>query len=489
MADLAPDDEEGDALEVPSEPSSIFDLAEESGAEAKNDGAASPDDLDMDLALTLADSPDASAEPEPEEGGFGLGDELGMDLVDSPADLAPDSGEEGTFDFGDMGTLELEESEPEEEEEASLSFGGGMEMEQPLADSMDFASGGVEPGDGGLELESPMSDFGSDSPPAWMEPESAGGADDDDPDALTFAQPGQTEDPASAQSEGEQHEPERPERRERPEPRTRPSPPKRRRNLNLAPILGGVAAVAVIGGGGFFGWKALSSGSGGSDPDDAVPSLPAVTIPDIPAELLPVMRDLAEAALADMIAELRGMQGEFDLAPEPRNDWLSGAYLGTASQFPDVEQYWLGIEALVDRVREVDTQVFHDMYVAQVEAAGIAADTAAMLIERADSGFLASREGRFEAYNQMDDLINAALDLHLFLVDNEADITYEPAAGGISRDPVLEAIPSSSVLGDEMWGMVDNITDALDDLGTLDRVTTDRLFGVLFDRIRVAGVR
>ena len=253
-------------------------------------------------------------------------------------------------------------------------------------------------------------------------------------------------------------------------------------------VMGVVVVVAVVGAGGFFGWQAMSGASGGSDPEDDGPVAPAVVIPDIPAELLPTMRDLAEAALAGMIADLRRMQSEFDLALEPRDDWLSGAYLGNASQFDDVEQYWLGIEAFLDSMRVVDTQVFHDMYVAQVEAAGIAADTAAILVERADSGFLSARVGRFEAYNQMDDLINAALDFHAFLKDNEADITYEPAAGGMSRDPVLEAIPSSSALGEEMWGMMDDITDALDSLGTLDRVTTERLLAVLFDRIRRAGV-
>ena len=43
-------------------------------------------------------------------------------------------------------------------------------------------------------------------------------------------------------------------------------------------------------------------------------------------------------------------------------------------------------------------------------------------------------------------------------------------------------------LGDEMWGRVGQITSALDALGTLDRVTTERLTAVLFDRIRRAGI-
>ena len=114
-------------------------------------------------------------------------------------------------------------------------------------------------------------------------------------------------------------------------------------------------------------------------------------------------------------------------------------------------------------------------------------DEAAVLLERADSGFLSTRQSRFESYAQMDDLVNASLGLHDFLLANESDIAYDPAAGGVSQDPVLEAVPSSPELRDQMWDMVDGITSALDALGTLDRVTTERLLAVLFDRIRRAG--
>jgi hypothetical protein len=110
-----------------------------------------------------------------------------------------------------------------------------------------------------------------------------------------------------------------------------------------------------------------------------------------------------------------------------------------------------------------------------------------MLLERADSGFLATRAERFEAYALMDDLINAALDLHTFLIQKQDSISYEPAGGGMSRDPVLEAMPATPVLGESMWEGVDRITEALDALGTLDRVTTERLVAVLLDQVRRAG--
>lgn len=244
----------------------------------------------------------------------------------------------------------------------------------------------------------------------------------------------------------------------------------------------------MVGGGAYFAWDTLLRGrSGETEVVPQVVALPPVTIPDIPEDLLPVMREVGEAAMVDMIADFRGMQAEFRLTAEPRDDWLAGNYLANASQFRDVQEYWEGIEAYVHRVRDVDTQVFHEHYVAQLQRAGIGGDQGATLMERADSGFLATRDARFEAYALMDDLVRAALDLHAFLLLKEQEIAFEPAAGGVSRDPVLEAVPSSPELKDQMWDMLDRITGALDALGTFDRVTTERLTGVLFDRIREAG--
>ena len=243
-----------------------------------------------------------------------------------------------------------------------------------------------------------------------------------------------------------------------------------------------VGLVVILGGGagGYFAWQALAAGEGVE-----IPALPPVVIPDIPSELLPRMRDMAEAAVNEMVEDLRGRSGSLGIPTEPDDAWLGGNYLANASQFESIEHFWVGIERFVDDVRSTDAQLFHDRYVLQVEAAGIAADTAAILIERADSGFVAAREGRFEAYILMDELLNAALDLHAFLLDNQQQIRFEPGSG----DPLLEAVPSTEALGDEMWGLVNGITDALAELGTFERVTRERLFALLFDRIRSAGVQ
>jgi hypothetical protein len=254
--------------------------------------------------------------------------------------------------------------------------------------------------------------------------------------------------------------------------------------------MGGLLMLAVVGGGGYLAWTTFLKVRAARGPDAGDVAQPnPVVIPHIPEELVPVMRETGVAALDGMIAQIRRLPAEMKLQAEPRNDWLAGIYLANASQFPDIEAYWTGIGDFVDRAREEDSRIFHQQYQERLSRAGITGDTAVMLLARADSGFLATREERFEAYAEMDDLVNAALDLHEFLLRNEADIEYAPAAGGVSSDPVLEAVPVTKTLGDEMWNRVDRITEAMDALGSLDRVSTERLVGVLLDRLRTAGFK
>ena len=492
-----PESEPEAEVEAPDEAPAAFDVAGDLGLASPDeptevDDAAEPAEGAFgDLGLTVADGP--AADPAPDEpvaeeaGGMDFG---GMDLDLAPAASSEpepaeaDGGEEegdGSFDFGDFsGGLEVDAVEEEPETvaaDAPMDMGSGMDLESP----MEFAGGDGDDMGGGLDLEQPMSEYTPEDPPAWMEQDEAGGGDDD---SMDFESPAVPDTAAAPESDGVDEDDDAPS--ERPKPRSRPSPPRRRKKVPVGMIVGGVV---MIGGG--VGGYVLMQGEGGGDAEEVVevPALPAVVIPDIPAELLPQMRDMSEAALAAMLDDLRGRSEDLDIPAAPRNEWLGGEYLANASRFEDIEQFWLGIERFVDEVRRTDTELFHDKYVVEVEATAIAADTAAMLIERADSGFVAARDGRFEAYNLMDDLLNAALDLHQFLLDNESEIAWEPAVAGVSRDPVLEAVPSSAALQDEMWALVGGITDALQDLGTLDRVTRERLFAVLFDRIRRAGIQ
>lgn len=468
----------------------------ESPAAAPSFGSALADDL---AAIPGVEPPTLEA-PAPPADTTGFGD---MDLDLAPMDglestpTLDEPGDEASFDFS--GGIELEEPLADESaaDDAPMAFdggfqsgadmagadsamdftapGGGIELESPMdfaggSDAMDFSGSGTD--GGSLELETPMSDFTPEQSSSWVDESDPGPVSP--PDAMDFSRP-------SAGSAGR-------EATERPEPRNRPSPPRRKRSRPFPTgLVAGVVGLLVVGGGGYFGWTMLGSGS--DDPDEVPVVLPPVVIPDIPAELLPQMRDIAEDALGLMLSEYRARSEELGITPEVNPEWLGGAYLANASSYGDIEAFWLGIERFVDEVRNTDLAVFHAKYVEQVAETELDETQAALMTERADSGFVAARDGRFEAYILMDDLVNASLNLHQFLVDNEELIDYDPAASGVSSDPVLEAVPATETLRDEMWALVGGITGALQDLGTLDQVTTERLFAVLFDRMRSAGVR
>lgn len=318
-----------------------------------------------------------------------------------------------------------------------------------------------------------MSAFQPDSPPGWMSEPAGGGVMDfsaasasDAPEAAPIAPIAET----SA--------------RQRREPKTRPSPPKFKSQRNLAGPLILVVLLLALGVGGYVGWPLLRARL--NQPE--APVRPAVVMPALPAELVPQMRSLAEGAVADAVAEVDAATTTADTPVEPDPQWLAGTYLADASQYASVAAFWTSIGDFLQGVRDGDWQLYHDKLVARASAAGIAAETAAMIVERADSGFVAAGDAREQAYATMDRLVDASLALHEYLVANEANIEYRPATTS-TADPILEAVPNNTAIGDRMLEMVDEITGALAELGSLDRVTRERLTSALTTRLQQVGVQ
>jgi hypothetical protein len=214
---------------------------------------------------------------------------------------------------------------------------------------------------------------------------------------------------------------------------------------------------------------------------------PAFTLPSIPPELVPRMRALAEGALADVVAEIdRGTASGAPTEPDPQ--WLRGNYRANASQFASIETFWTSVGEFVQGVRDADDERYRERLAERVAAERIPADTAAILLARAEAGLAAAAAARAEAYATMERLVDAALSLHDFLVANDANIEYRPANVS-TLDPILEAVPASPAIGDEMSDRIEGYTDALDlALGSIDRVTRARLTTALSTRVQQIGV-
>ncbi len=445
---------------------------------------------DASFGLTLAEAqpvPDEDAAPDAREGPQEIDDLPYLDLGPDEDDEEPTSrsasasetgGEAASFDFGGMeGELELEEEDaegPEEEHESvapsteggTTDLGGGMQLEP----TMEFDTTGFQPeAQRPLDLEAPMSDFRPDEPPSWME---EGGAVPGE-EVLDFSSVGAGAEPTAEDVP----------LRERRTHRTRPSPPKFRRQRNLAGPLIGIVLLLAVAVGGYVAWPVVSARLATSvDEED-----PEVVLPPLSEDLAPVMRSASAAALAAAFEEIRSEWTESDPAQAPPRDWLAGVYLASAGDYGLVEEFWDGMADFVERVRDIDLATFDAAMAAELRARGIAGAEADAIRARADSGFVAAADQRAEVYARFDRLIDAALDLHHFLVANQDDIEYAPAAV-VTTDPVLEVSPATPEIRAAMEELLDAVTRSLSSLEYRDRVTAEGLRGMIRTRIQEQGV-
>jgi hypothetical protein len=381
---------------------------------------------------------------------------------------------------------------PRSTDRSTVEADSGLELDAPFefateeVDSVGFGSV--------LDLEPPMSSFDPADPPTWMEQDSPSayareeggepvlefsrapfgdhGAGSETPPAppapLEF---GRAAHPAFAPPAPSRNGP----------PRTGPARPATRSRSPGRPVLL-LLVPALIGTGGWYGYRTLE---GRPAPP---PASTEAVMPVVPAALEEPMRTLAGAAIEEMYEQIRDGSYVPGSPSEPSEDWLAGVYLGNASRFGDIQAFWAGVATFADLLRDEELQRFHDAYRVLADAEGLDDGMPALLTERADAGFLATRDARLRVYGQLNTLAAAALALHGFLLEHEAEIAYTPAIG-FAGNPVEEAVPATSEIGDRMWDLVENITSALDALGALDRVSRDRLEKVVHDRILEVGIR
>lgn len=441
-----------------------------------------PDVLDPVSLLAHAGEPDAEAEEldgfdlsafEPSESELPGGDELflggsELQLEDVPGDEpSPGSGggssPPGWFEAGpDEDELQLEEAWE----------AGASDAAPPAATE----SGANAPGASATDVGSPDASSLDAAFPDMASPDAAspgeaspGMASSDEPHPDT----GETvsERPAR-QTPDPPPEARRPARRK---------PPGRRGGSGPGRRIAMAALLVVAGVAGWFAWTILGGRSGTEEMGAAV------VVPDLPPELEELHAQAVPGAVEALVERLR--EDAAVLPEDPDEEWLGGEYLARASAFPGIEDYWTSLGTYLGNVREREAEIFADAYALELEQLPVPGPTSEeRLVERAEASFQAARPERADAYDRLDTLIAASLDLHEFLRANEERIMYEPTAGGFSRDPVTEAIPATRELGDEMWNRVSRITAAMDALGTVDRLTTQGLLEFVLMRVARAPV-
>ena len=164
---------------------------------------------------------------------------------------------------------------------------------------------------------------------------------------------------------------------------------------------------------------------------------------------------------------------EQGLSAVPPPGWLGGSYLSAASTFDEVSDFWDGYEDFILYLMEADEELHREAarrawfdLVGEEEADepdGIPDPRLEAFLDGVSERYALvgpARQARYEGRLRVTD---AARELHDFLLDHEDRIEYAPALGrGISRDPILEAVPGDEDTRRELDRQLDRLFIALD---------------------------
>lgn len=487
---LSPDTDESDPVMWPEGATAeeldmgmdTFTLADPD-ASSDIDGEDPPSDAAFDIeGETTSDDdpgPESISEVTAEDD---VSDESGLDFGSAPLEVEEDQqwGEPDTEPDTEVGAEvdgvpygEPEASTPHDEVSAGLATGAGEADAPPTDDVPDF--GMVF--DGGAPRDRPEGE--QERSRADVEEAASGSSSgaDGGRGSSEAAAVGEGADSSEAVDSGRYDPYDRtiPERRG---PRSR-RPRRSGGGSSAARVAAGVVTVVVVVAGA---WVVSGSGVGG-------PTEEEVVLPALPPELEPQLRELARNASSAMVAEFDSLPQRLALADQPGAQWLTGPYLSTASSFDGVRQYWERFDALLDAMIASEDDIWEAAWREQLAAAQLPAGAEAQLRERGTMGWAAAAADRRAVYGQLRGVIDASLDLHRFLVENESAITFDPSTGGGAGDPVLEVVTATPELGDEMWAGVGRITVALDAVGYIRQVETEPLLDAVTARLVAIGVR
>lgn len=195
---------------------------------------------------------------------------------------------------------------------------------------------------------------------------------------------------------------------------------------------------------------------------DTAPAVDTGPPPAANPELEAQIRDAEGSAFQDMIVAMDSLRSVHEVTGGPR-EWLSGRYLANASEYPDVEAYWDRYRDYVAELRARDEELFRRGFVNRLERSGLEGAVLSMRLARATEQFRSTGASRDTVYSAMDEMAQAALDLHELLVEREADIAYTPVRPGVvTRDPVLEAVPTDAELRTRIWDTLDRLFAGMD---------------------------
>lgn len=513
FADVMEDDEEEEALAAEAAED------EEEEAPAAEEEEAPSFEMEGELELegeTAGPTVPGTVEPEAEPAPEPAGDEEGGDVLDMDLDMAEDAEEEAESEAPE----ELD-SAPDEEEAPSFEMEGPLEVEEeeasPTVPGTVESDAEAEPAEepagtgGGLELEGALDwaglhdDEAVDEEAASEAPAERERADMFGPEAAETeeaAEPGDGEglelEPAHAAAATTAESEDAPATEgETEKERKRPVAPRpahwegrgigEEKTGGIGKILVVLVIVAALGGGGWY----LFMGPGSTERQTEVePELPPA--PGLPSELVPTMNALAAPAMTALLERTDSLWGENDAPESPGQAWLRGPYFAEASQYEEIERYWVTMEEFVDDLRQRDEQLFREALEAPlreaVEAGEVSEEEGEAILDRAEWEFMAAAAMN-DPYAPLDSLASAALGLHELLISREDEILTESEAGGGfgSADPILEVIVQDQELRSAMNERLDRVLRTVAETEAPTPVTTRGLMAALYEKVRATA--
>ncbi len=181
------------------------------------------------------------------------------------------------------------------------------------------------------------------------------------------------------------------------------------------------------------------------------------------------------------------------VASEPPAEWLQGHYLSNAGQYPQVGEYWRTMADFASATVSDAESAFPETLRAELEGAAegdgsVVAGEVSRLHEIGLRELELSAVRRDSAVGRARGVAVAAVELHRLLVERQEEIDYEPySAPGVSRDPVLEAVPETEELESEMNERLDRVLAAIEESRLSRPITTEGFVELVEDHLRRAG--
>lgn len=197
---------------------------------------------------------------------------------------------------------------------------------------------------------------------------------------------------------------------------------------------------------------------------------------------------LAARAQEDAFASLDSIRRNLGVEASPPGAWMEGIYFAHASRYPAAQSYWERYGSYMRYGQRELPALFEAALKRQVAASAIVPSAQEDVIELVMNDFEARVPTMSVAFQDLIGLADASLELHAFLVLKEDEIEYTPfTQSGVSRDPIVEAVPATEQTRVDFWNRLEQVTDRLEALDALNRVTTAGLQEALIGRLREAG--